>query len=131
MANPDLSGGPGGEIDPDRTVLHYVNQITDFEFDDTADVSVELSCVITDEMTYQEKIETLHGALCDYRDVCDNQPDCFAYDDTHACGELYGFGGPEEDEMCYDSYRSDVPGDGSSTELGLMTGQLALRPYRN
>ena len=55
-------------------------------------------------MTYQEKIETLRGALCDYHDVCDNRPDCFACDDTQACGKLYGFGGPEEDGMCYDSY---------------------------
>ena len=52
------------------------------------------------EMTYQEKIETLCGALCDYCDVCDTGPDCFACDDTHACGELNGFGGPEEDGMC-------------------------------
>ena len=48
----------------------------------------------------------LHGALCDCHDVCDNLPDCFAFDDTHACGELYGFGG-----MCYD--RLNVPGDGT------------------
>ena len=60
--------------------------------------------------TYHEKIETLRGALCDYHDVCDNRPDCFACDDTHACGELYGFGGPEEDGMCYDTYQPDVPG---------------------
>ena len=31
--------------------------------------------------------------------------------DTHACGELYGFGGPDEDEVCYDSDRLDVPDD--------------------
>ena len=64
-------------------------------------------------MTYQDNIETLRGALCDYHDVCDSQPDCFACDDTHACEELFGFGGPEEDGMCYNSYRSDVPGDGT------------------
>ena len=64
-------------------------------------------------MTCQEKIETLRGALCDYHDICDNRPDCFACDDTHACGELNGLGGPEEDGMCYDSYQSDVPGDGT------------------
>ena len=34
LARPDLSGDPGGVTDPDRTVSHYVNQITDFEFDD-------------------------------------------------------------------------------------------------
>ena len=33
-------------------------------------------------MTYQEKIETLCGVLCDYHDVCDNQPDCFACDEV-------------------------------------------------
>ena len=50
---------------PDRTVLHYVNQITDFAFDKCAQgtFSVESSCAIANEMTYQEKIETIHGAL--------------------------------------------------------------------
>ena len=47
----------------------------------------------------------VRGALCDYHDVCDTRLDCFACDDTHACGELYG--------MCYDSYRPNVPGDGT------------------
>ena len=29
-------------------------------------------CVITDDMTYQEKIEALSGTIYDYDDVCDN-----------------------------------------------------------
>ena len=88
LEKPDFSGGPGGATDPDRTVLHYVNQITDFAFDKCVQgtFSVELSCIIVNEMTYQEKIDTLHGALCDYHDICDTQPDCFACDDTHDCG---------------------------------------------
>ena len=34
LAIPDLYGDPVGVTDPDQTVSHDVNQITDFEFDD-------------------------------------------------------------------------------------------------
>ena len=37
-------------------------------------LSSEPLCVITDGMTYQEKIEALSGTIYDYDDVNDNQP---------------------------------------------------------
>ena len=64
-------------------------------------------------MTYQERIEALRSTLYDYDDVCDNRPDYFDYDEPYASGELYGFDGLGEYGACYDSYRSDVPGDGT------------------
>ena len=42
--------------------------------------SSEPVCVITDYMTYQEKIEALNGTMYDYDDVCDNLPDYFDYE---------------------------------------------------
>ena len=38
-------------------------------------------CAITDDMTYQEKIEALSGIIYDYDDVIENQPGYFDYDD--------------------------------------------------
>ena len=66
-------------------------------------------CVITDDRTYQEKIEALSGTIYDYDDVCDNRPDYFDYDDPYDYEE-YGCDGPVEGEMCYDPCRSDVAG---------------------
>ena len=43
-------------------------------------------------------------------DICDTRPDSFACDDTNDCVELHEL---EEDGMCHDSYRPDVPGDGT------------------
>ena len=40
----------------------------------------ESLCVDTDDMTYQEKIESLSGTIYDY-DVIDNTPDYFDNDD--------------------------------------------------
>ena len=40
-------------------------------------------CVITDDMTCQEKIEALSGAIYDYDDVIDNQLGYFYYDDPY------------------------------------------------
>ena len=73
-------------------------------------LSTEPLCVITDDMTYQEKIEALNGTIYDYDDVCDDQPDYFDYDDPYHYEELYGCDGPVEDGMCYDPCRSDVAG---------------------
>ena len=61
-------------------------------------------------MTYQEKIEALHGTIYDYDDVCDNRPSYFDYDDPYDYEELYGWDDPVEDGTCYDPYRSDVAG---------------------
>ena len=61
-------------------------------------------CVITDDMTYQEKIEAQSGTIYDYDDVSDNRPDYFDYDDRHDYEELYGFSGLVEDGIYYDSY---------------------------
>ena len=44
-------------------------------------------CIITDDMTYQWKIETVNGTIYDCDDVCDNLPDYFDYE------ELRGFDG--------------------------------------
>ena len=95
-----------GQPTPDRTVSSYLNRITGFEFDDYTEGTFpfEFSCVITDEMTYQKKMEALLGALCVCDDVCYNRPDYFDCDDSYACGELYGFDGPDKDGMCYDSH---------------------------
>ena len=67
-------------------------------------------CVVTDDMTYQEKIEALSGTMYDYDDVCDNRPHYFDYDDPY---ELYGCDGSVECGMCCDPYRSDVAGGGT------------------
>ena len=40
-------------------------------------------CVITNDMTYQEKIEVLNGTIYDYDAVCDNLPDYFDYDEPY------------------------------------------------
>ena len=38
--------------------------------------------VVTDDMTYQERIEALSGTIYDYDDVLDNTLDYFDYDDN-------------------------------------------------
>ena len=77
LTRPDLLADPGGETDPDQTAPDYVNRVTQFDFDHYTEGTFpsELSCVITDEMTYQEKIEALNVTMYDYDDVCDNLPD--------------------------------------------------------
>ena len=40
-------------------------------------------CVITDDMTDEEKIEALNGTIYDYDAVCDNLPDYFDYDEPY------------------------------------------------
>ena len=42
--------------------------------------------MITDDMTYQEKIEALSGTTYDYDD---NRPDYFDYDNSYDDEELY------------------------------------------
>ena len=53
-------------------------------------LSSEPLCVITDDMTYQEKIEALSGTIYDYDDVSDNRPVYFDYDDPRDYEEWYG-----------------------------------------
>ena len=48
-------------------------------------------CVITDDMTYQEKVEALSGTIYDYDDVNDNRPGYFDYDDPRDYEEWCGW----------------------------------------
>ena len=54
-------------------------------------------CVVTDDITYQEKIEALIGAISDYDDVIDNTPDYFDYDDHRDYEEWCGWNDPADD----------------------------------
>ena len=54
-------------------------------------------CVITDDMTYQEKIEALSGTICDIDDVNDNTPGYFDYDDPRDYEEWCGWDDPGDD----------------------------------
>ena len=67
-------------------------------------------CVITDDMTYQEKIEALNGTKYDYDAVCDNLLDYFDYDEPYDCEELCGFDGSVKWEMSHNPGRSNVSG---------------------
>ena len=51
-----------------------------------ATLSSEPICVITDDMTYQERMEALSGTIYDHNDVIDNQPGYFDYDDHVTMG---------------------------------------------
>ena len=92
-------------------------------------------CVITDDMTYQEKIEALSGTIYDYDEASDNRPDYFDYDDPYDYEELYGCDGLVEDEMCYDPCRLDAAGGGtifSRVWAGYRTGiMFAPKPTVN
>ena len=100
----------------------------------TMTVLAEPFCVVTDYMTYQERIEALSGTIYDYDDVLDNTPDYFDYDDhrdyeewcgwnyladdnslgyfdnsnPHGCEEWYGWDGRGTDGLWCDPYLSDV-----------------------
>ena len=73
--------------------------------------SSDPSCVDTDGMTYQEKIEILSGTMYDYDDYCDKLPDYFYYDEPYDWEELHGFDGPVEYGMCSSPCKSEVSGD--------------------
>ena len=81
-------------------------------------------------MTYQEKIEALPGALCDYDDVCQRTILIMM---THmllgSCMVSMVWRKMEYVMILID--RMFVVMGLFSTELGLMTGQLALYPYEN
>ena len=70
-------------------------------------LSSELLCIITDDMTYQEKIEALSGTIYDYDDVIDNHPGYFDYDDPCDYEEWDTWHDPGQDGACGDPYRSD------------------------
>ena len=67
-------------------------------------------CAITDDMTYQEKIETLIGTIYDYDDVIDNQPGYFDYDDPRDYEEWCDWNDPDIVEGYYDPLQPDVEG---------------------
>ena len=67
-------------------------------------------CVITDDMSYQQKIEALNGTIYDYDTVCDSLPDYVDYDEPYDCEELCGLDGSVECEMCHDPCKLDVSG---------------------
>ena len=52
-------------------------------------------CVVTEDMTYQEKIEDLSGTIYDYHDVIDNTPVYFDYDDQLDYEEWGGWNDPQ------------------------------------
>ena len=76
-------------------------------------LSSEPLCVITDDMTYQEKIDALSGTIYDYDDVIDNKPGYFDYDDPHDFEEWYGCDSPVEGELWHNPYQSDIAGGGT------------------
>ena len=88
----------------------------------------EAVCVVTDDMTYQEKIEALSGTIYDYDDVCDNLPDYFDYDDPYDCEELCGFDGSVE---CVMIPVNQMVVRLSYPKLGSVTCQMVLCPHRN
>ena len=55
-------------------------------------------CTITDDMTYQEKIEALSGTVYDYDEVIDNQPGYFDYDDPRDYEEWCDWDDSDEGE---------------------------------
>ena len=65
-------------------------------------------CVITNDVTYQEKIEALSGTIYDYDDVNDTEPGYFDYDDPRDYEEWCGWDDPGDDGMSYDPSRSEV-----------------------
>ena len=76
-------------------------------------LSSEPLCVITDDMTYQEKIEALSATIYDYDDVNDNRPGYFDCNDPCDYEEWCSWDDPVEDGTCHDPYRSDVTGGGT------------------
>ena len=64
--------------DPDCVTLTVLEGGDDYP---VGTLSSEPLRIITDDMTYQEKIEALSGTIYDYDDVIDNQPGYFDYDD--------------------------------------------------
>ena len=56
--------------------------------------------VVTDGMTYQDKIDILSGSMYDCDDYCDSRPDYFDYDEQSDFEDEYGFVGPVEYGMC-------------------------------
>ena len=79
-------------------------------------LSSEPLCNITDDMTYQENIETLSGAIYDYGDVMDNQPSYFddpCYYDPCDYEEWDTWDDLGEGGACGDPYRSDVTDGGT------------------
>ena len=76
-------------------------------------LSSEPLCDITDDMTYQEKIEALGGTIYDYDDVSDNRLGYFDYDDPCDYEEWDGSDVPVDDGTCYGPYRSDAAGYGT------------------
>ena len=59
-------------------------------------------CVITDDMTYQDKIEALSGTIYDYDDVIDHTPGYFDCDDPQDFEEWCGWDDPGKEGMYYD-----------------------------
>ena len=70
-------------------------------------------CVITDDMTHQEKT----GTIYDYDYVNDNIPGYFDYDDPRDYEEWGGWDDPGDYGMYYDPYRSDVTNDETVVSL--------------
>ena len=127
----------------DDSVCEYVNYVgcdpdcverTVPEGGDDYPVGTLLSeplCVITDDMTYQEKIEALSGTIYDYDDVCDNRPDYFDYDDPCDYEEcMVSMVWRKMECVMILTDRMFLVMGLSSTELELMTSQLGLCPYR-
>ena len=67
--------------------------------------------VVTDGMTYQEKIDILSGSVYDYDDYCDSCPDYFDYDELNDFDDVYGFVGPVEYGMSCGLHGQDGSGE--------------------
>ena len=85
-------------------------------------------CVVTDDMTYQEKIEALSGTMYDYDDVCDNLPEYFDCNKPDDWEELSGFDGPVECGVCCGPCQTDVSDGGT---IGSVTCHIVLCSLRN
>ena len=66
--------------------------------------------VVTEGMTYQEKIDILSGSVYDYDDYYDNCPDYFDNDDPGDFDDVYGFVEPVEYGMWDGLHGPDGPG---------------------
>ena len=76
--------------------------------------------VVTEGMTYQEKIGILSGSVYDYDDYCD--PDYFDYYKPNDFDDGYGFVGPVECRMCCGLHGLDGSGGSGGEDNSYWTG---------
>ena len=80
--------------------------------------------VVTDDMTYQEKIVILSGSVYDYDDYCDNCPGYFDYDDPGDFDDVYDFVEPVEYGMWDGFQGSSDPGRADDSDRTGFSGPI-------